>query len=56
MRFTIPMEVVIQHGDDVLDNVPVFLNQVYLPGQHNSATSGLLRAFLEGAGALTPKS
>ena len=52
LRFTMPMEVTVHLNGAAVGDVPVYLNKVQLPGKHGEPTSGLLRAFLEEAGAL----
>jgi hypothetical protein len=52
LRFTMPMEVSIYKDGSPVGPVPLYLDQTRLPDTHADPAGGLLRAFLEEAGAL----
>jgi hypothetical protein len=54
LRVTFPMHAKVKYNGEVLEGLRVYMEKSDIPGKPRGLSNGLLRAFLEGAGEISP--
>ena len=54
LRVTFPMRAVVTYNGEALEGLRVYMDKSDIPGKPRGLSNGLLRAFLEGAGEISP--